>query len=80
MISGNGGEGIILSGVANAQLQRNLIGTDAGGTLSRGNSWDAISVDFGTTGMIGSDTTGLGNTIANTTSGHGLYVGTCAGP
>jgi hypothetical protein len=58
VISGNSGAGIITSGTANNTLiQGNLIGTDASGTLGRGNR------------VFGLDINSSGNTIGGTIAG-----------
>ena len=64
VVSANGVDGIRLEKVD--QIARgNLVGTDAGGTLNRGNSGDGVDTGSGTTGsQIGGIAAGDGNTIA----------------
>ena len=62
VISANGHNGVYLGGNSNA-VQGNLIGTDAGGTLDRGNTFDGVHV-LGQNNIIGGTTATAGNVIA----------------
>lgn len=90
VISGNTSSGINLS-VANTRIQANLIGTDATGTLDRGNG-TGILLTFGATGtniggsnpllrnVISGNNLGIANTAGATDAGgnqiQGNYIGT----
>ena len=59
MISGNGGNGIGIYGANDNQIAMNDIGTDASGTLKRGNAKNGILVTDGAAGnLIGGQATG----------------------
>ena len=59
VISGNGGNGIGIYGASGNQIAMNNIGTDASGTLKRGNAKNGILVTNGASGnMIGGQATG----------------------
>ncbi|MEQ1828090.1 MAG: hypothetical protein ABL921_19170 [Pirellula sp.] len=76
LISGNNGSGIdMLDGGANSTtIQGNLIGTQANGTSSLGNTAEGILIGGTTTGgTIGGTTAGQGNTIAFN-GGDGIAV------
>jgi hypothetical protein len=65
VISANGANGIELSGANDNQIAMNYIGTDATGTLYRGNLGNGILVTGGASGnLIGGDVTG-GNDPTN---------------
>ncbi len=65
VISGNGGNGIELNGSNNNQIAMNYIGTDASGTLARGNAVNGILVTAGSANnTIGGENTG-GNDPTN---------------
>jgi hypothetical protein len=65
VISGNGGNGIGIYGASGNQIAMNDIGTDATGTLKRGNAQDGILVTDGATdNLIGGQATG-GNDPTN---------------
>jgi hypothetical protein len=65
IISGNRGNGIYISGSSNNQIIANYIGTDATGTLDRGNSLNGILLTAGAKGnIIGGVATG-GNDPTN---------------
>ena len=77
VISGNGDNGITLSGSTNSLVQGNFIGTNAAGT-ALGNGQNGVrldSIDAASTGnIIGGTAVGAGNTIAfNTDNGVCLY-------
>ena len=59
VISGNGGNGIGIYGADDNQIAMNVIGTDASGTLTRGNAKNGILVTNGAAGnIIGGQATG----------------------
>ena len=59
VISGNGGNGIGIYGASGNQIAMNYIGTNAGGTLKRGNAKNGILVTDGARGnLIGGQATG----------------------
>ena len=59
VISGNGGNGIGIDGASDNQIAMNFIGTDATGTLPRGNAQNGILVtDGATNNLIGGQATG----------------------
>jgi parallel beta-helix repeat protein len=65
VISGNGGNGIALVGSTNVTVQNNFIGTDAGGTLARGNRGNGILLTaFAGGNLLGGTETG-GNDPTN---------------
>jgi hypothetical protein len=66
VISANGDDGMGISngGLANVVIQGNLIGTDATGTLDRGNSDGGIVIESASTVLIGGTGADEGNIIA----------------
>lgn len=66
VISGNLYSGIVLFGSsANSNIIRgNYIGTDAGGTLDRGNDQEGIDIDGGSNNVIGGDSAAARNVIS----------------
>jgi CSLREA domain-containing protein len=72
---GNGG-GILMNGGTNNVIQGNFIGTDASGTLDRGNEGRGIALNGATANKIGGPEAGAGNLIAgNRASGVRLLGG-----
>ncbi len=66
VISGNGGNGIGIYGAADNQIAMNDIGTDASGTVARGNAKNGILVTGGAAGnLIGGQATGGNDPTAN---------------
>ncbi len=64
IISGNGGYGMIIDG-SNNVFSGNFVGTDAGGTVARGNANDGIYLGTGAANnLIGGDVPGHGNLIS----------------
>ena len=62
VISGNGGNGININGSSDNVISMNNIGTDAGGTLKRGNAKNGILVSQGAArNIIGGQATGGNN-------------------
>lgn len=74
-ISGNGGAGIFFGGAAfgGCTIAGNYIGTDATGTLARGNAI-GIGANVGGNSTIGGTTAGAGNLISGNT-GDGIIAG-----
>lgn len=69
IISGNTLAGVSLSASASGCLvQGNFIGTDATGTLDRGNATDGVLITGSTGNTIGGATAGAGNLISGNTS------------
>jgi len=65
LISGNGGDGVLLRGCTNCVVQGNIIGADALGTSNLGNGGQGIDIDPGTSGnTIGGAVPGAGNVIS----------------
>jgi hypothetical protein len=71
VISGNRVEGIAVTGEASAgtQILGNLIGTDASGTATLGNTLHGISVRFGAVVTIGGAAAGAGNVVGGNSGG-----------
>jgi titin len=74
VISANGDEGIYLlgAGTTNNVIQGNYIGTDATGTMGRGNTYSGITVQSIST-QIGGPATGAGNLIS-AGNNRGIYL------
>ncbi len=70
VISGNSGDGVELSGVgaSNNVVAVNFIGTDAGGTLDRGNNADGVLLNGAPGNLIGGVTTASRNVISGNNS------------
>jgi hypothetical protein len=65
VISGNGGNGVGIYGARDNQVAMNFIGTDAGGTLRRGNARNGVHVTNGAArNLIGGQATGGNNPTA----------------
>ncbi len=64
VIAGNTGIGISLTGATNTLIQGNYIGTDATGTLDRGNTTDGITVATSLNVIIGGASAGEANLIS----------------
>jgi hypothetical protein len=85
LISGNGADGVLISGTANiggdpdnafggSTVQGNYIGTDATGTAALGNGATGVTVNANATNnTIGGTAPGSGNLIANNAS-HGVFI------
>ncbi|MDX6284859.1 MAG: hypothetical protein QOG53_344 [Frankiales bacterium] len=67
LISGNGGNGVRVTGVAHATVLGNLIGTDADGTSALGNGLDGVLLESA------NNTVGAGNVISGNT-GNGVSI------
>lgn len=80
VISDNGSYGVDLTSVAsNTIVQSNLIGTDATGTVSKGNDNFGIRVSSSNNNQIGVAVANGGNTIAANLNGEIQVTGTSAG-
>jgi trimeric autotransporter adhesin len=76
VISGNSQSGIGINDARRTLVLGNYIGTDATGTLSRGNGWDGVRLVGSTEySVIGGDAVGAGNLIAYNT-GDGILANT----
>jgi hypothetical protein len=79
VISGNGGEGIIIRSGASSNIVRgNYIGTAADGTTALGNGQEGIQIDTGSPGtIIGGSAAGAGNVIGanGISSGAAVSIG-----
>jgi titin len=75
VISANGDAGIffISAGTSGNQVQGNFIGTDATGTLARGNLYEGIYMQDVATNLIGGSAAGAGNLISGNNS-RGLWL------
>ncbi len=74
VISSNAIQGVGADNASNVTIIGNYIGTDATGTLARGNAGDGIRISGTASGIrIGGTATGAGNLIANNT-GDGILV------
>jgi parallel beta-helix repeat protein len=80
VISSNGSDGLELVGAASTSnvIQGNRIGTDASGTLTRGNARDGIFLQNAGANTIGGAAAGQGNQISGNGS-SGLRLGGAAG-
>jgi titin len=81
LISGNnangndsGNNGITINGAAWNIIQGNRIGTDAGGAVGLGNSWDAIYMQNANSNQIGGAVAGAGN-LLSANGREGIYLG-----
>ena len=61
---GGGNNGIHLTNSSQNFIQGNRIGTDVTGTLSLGNSWNAIYMEYSSSNQIGGTTAGAGNLLS----------------
>ena len=71
VISGNDSSGVTLNGVGTSGnlVLGNYIGTDAGGTLDRGNSGEGVRIENGaTSNTVGGTSAGAGNLISGNNS------------
>ncbi|MEO8290475.1 MAG: post-COAP-1 domain-containing protein [Gaiellaceae bacterium] len=73
VISGNG-NGIELQFASSNRIEGNLIGTDAGGFASLGNTQTGILLDRSNGNTVGGSASSEGNVIANTYPGRGVEV------
>ncbi len=72
IISGNGAAGIAIND--NTTVQGNYIGTDASGTLDRGNNSHGIRTNVSFNNLIGGTSAGAGNLISGNNA-NGIFVG-----
>src|SRR5262249_33130247 len=78
VISGNGGEGVLISGTGtkNNQVIGNFIGTDPSGTFAVGNS-DGVGIAAGASNnTVGGAADGAGNVISGNTNNGVVVIGT----
>jgi Right handed beta helix region len=75
VISGNLGNGVTFLDSANSDILGNYIGTDATGTLDRGNTLDGIFVDETSNVRIGGSAAGAGNLISGNDE-YGILIDT----
>jgi CSLREA domain-containing protein len=75
VISGNNGNGVLISGggAAMNQVQGNFIGTNATGTADRGNSGNGVFISGAPGNTIGGTAAGAGNVISGN-SGNGVEI------
>jgi trimeric autotransporter adhesin len=79
IISANALSGVSITDAQRALVKGNYIGTDATGTLARGNAQDGVRMNGSTDdAVIGGDAVGAGNLIANNT-GDGVLINTASG-
>jgi hypothetical protein len=72
LISGNGGEGLVIQGGSSNTVQGNLIGTDVGGTAPLGNAFYGVSVEFGFQIPMGNLIGGTNASAANVIAFNGV--------
>ncbi|MDV6029055.1 MAG: DUF4347 domain-containing protein [Phycisphaera sp. RhM] len=68
VISGNNYAGLVFVDASSNQVQGNYIGTDAGGTLDRGNSQEGIDLNRGGSNVIGGSNVNARNVISGNDS------------
>ena len=73
VVSGNEGSGILLNETSGALVAGNLIGTDAGGTLNRGNALQGVELLGSSGDTIGGSTAGTRNIISGNDA-NGILV------
>lgn len=75
VISGNGGQGVLIANLTAAGniVQGNLIGTDLGGTIDRGNS-DGVQIDDAPNNVIGGTAPGARNVISGNSDGIQIFT------
>ncbi len=73
VISGNAGSGIVLNESNGALVAGNLIGTDAGGTLNRGNAVQGVEIFASSGDTIGGSTAAARNIISGNGE-NGIFV------
>jgi parallel beta-helix repeat protein len=71
--NGSGNNGIYLNGGSWNTVQGNRIGTDASGTLTLGNSWNAIFMQNANSNQIGGVVAGAGN-LLSANGREGIYL------
>ena len=69
VISGNNGDGILISSSADVIIKGNLIGTDAAGTAALGNTDFGVQVSASANAAIGGVAAGAGNVISANATG-----------
>jgi titin len=79
VISGNAREGIFATNTTGLVVQGNRIGTDSTGTAALGNRLNGITIDGGSSNLIGGTVSGAGNVISgNLGNGISLQGGATA--
>ncbi len=64
LICASGLRGLVISNVPGCIVQGNYIGVGADGTTALGNTWSGVSLQFGSTTLLGGTAAGQGNIIA----------------
>ncbi|MFN8122184.1 MAG: right-handed parallel beta-helix repeat-containing protein [Thermoleophilia bacterium] len=76
VVSGNGGDGVVLAGGASNTVARNRIGTNAAGTAAVANAGDGVRVNGSSAAVVGGSGAGEGNVISgNGDDGVSLETG-----
>ena len=75
VISGNNGDGILISSSADVIVEGNLIGTDAAGTAALGNTDFGVQVSASANAAIGGVAAGAGNVISANATGVAVANG-----
>ncbi len=73
LISGNGSDGVFLSGSNGVMVQGNIIGLNATGTAKVANASDGVQIDEGFNHTIGGTTASARNVISGNT-GAGVFI------
>ena len=77
VISGNGQNGIFVSGASNNLIEGNYIGTDITGEVAVGNGFAGITINNAPATMVGGTNAGARNVVSgNLDTGINLYAGT----
>jgi hypothetical protein len=76
VIADNGGDGIRITdqGTSGNVVRRNLIGTDATGTLPLGNHQNGVEIQYGASGNVIGDTNPAGVNIISANLGSGVAI------
>ena len=73
LVSGNGANGIMLSGHTGGTIQGNFVGVDINGTAALGNDEDGIHIFFGSGNQVGGTAVAARNIVSANTS-EGIYL------
>jgi parallel beta-helix repeat protein len=76
VISGNGGDGIVLDSSVSCTVRGNIIGLDAAASAAVPNAGYGIDMPLSSSSRIGGSNPGEGNIIAGNAGGAGIGVGT----
>lgn len=79
VISGNGIDGVYVSGGTGNMIRGNYIGTDATGSFAIGNREDGVWIDGGSNTTVGGAVAGAGNLISGNASSGVATSGSAAG-